>query len=264
MDGHDEPLVGGNSAAHVIRRGDTVRKPWTDSTPSVVRYLRALSTNGVTVPRHLGRDSAGRQRIAYVPGRLAHHHRTLSDHRLIDVGRAIRRIHDASESIPFNNDHWDVLIPSPAPSTLLCHNDIAPWNLVINGNVLSFIDWDGAGPSTRTWDLAYAAQSFARMDPSSPPVAAAQRLRSLLLGYQPDAAMSRELPDVIAHRTRAMFDTLRDASHTRREPWAGMFASGHGEYWSAAADYVEQHAAVWAEAIAYGHSTARNSTGRTT
>jgi thiamine kinase-like enzyme len=34
------------------------------------------------------------------------------------------------------------------------------WNLVRDGERSVFIDWDGAGPGSRLWDLGYAAHGF--------------------------------------------------------------------------------------------------------
>ncbi|MBP2435613.1 epoxide hydrolase N-terminal domain-containing protein [Microbacterium amylolyticum] len=91
---------------------------------------------------------------------------------LARVGRMIREIHDASVNVPLSggNDD-DVLIPAPHVD-LFCHNDLAPWNLVL-GDRWVFIDWDSAGPSSRIWDLAYAAQSFTLNDASENPDIAA-------------------------------------------------------------------------------------------
>lgn len=65
----EEPLTGGNVADTVVRSGDTVRKPWTPSTPAVHAFLRHLADRGFTAaPRPLGRDDAGRQVLSYAPG----------------------------------------------------------------------------------------------------------------------------------------------------------------------------------------------------
>ncbi|WP_082622810.1 phosphotransferase [Terrabacter sp. Root85] len=71
--------------------------------------------------------------------------------------------------------------PTPEPD-LLCHNDLTSWNLIIDEDRLVFIDWDGAGPSTRGWDLAYAAISVGHLFPGSPVRDCAARLRAFLEG----------------------------------------------------------------------------------
>lgn len=242
----EQLLTGGNATpGGAVRRGDTVRKPWTASTPLVRDYLNALATRGVPVPQHFGRDNQGRQVIEFMHGTLAHEHGPLNEKQLTAVGRLIRRIHDASESVPVVGDGWDVLIPPPDTASLLCHNDLAPWNLVLNRGVMVFIDWDGAGPSTRVWDLAYAAQSFAGIDPSNAPEVAARRLSCLIVGYAPTEQMRQQLPAAIVQRTAAMHELLRTAADTGRQPWAAMFTSGHGTYWANAADYAALHESYW-------------------
>ena len=55
----------------------------------------------------------------------------LESNDLRRVGRMIRQIHDASESIPIPVPvEWNTLIPADNPN-LMCHNDLATWNLLI-------------------------------------------------------------------------------------------------------------------------------------
>ena len=125
----------------------------------------------------------------------------------------------------------------------------ASWNLVIDGDRLVFIDWDGAGPSTRLWDLAYAAISFGRLFPTEEPDAAAGRLASFLDGYDADGGLRAVLPSTMAQRARAMHSLLRRSHEAGEEPWASMFRLGHGEHWDRTADYVARHEQVWRTAI---------------
>jgi hypothetical protein len=67
----DEELSGGNAGGEVRRVGGTVRKAWSDSTPSVHAFVRALRDRGIDAPEPLGRDGEGRQMIEFVPGILA-------------------------------------------------------------------------------------------------------------------------------------------------------------------------------------------------
>lgn len=262
----EEPLAGGNATSGgVVQRGNTVCTPWTAISHGVQAYLAALAARGVAhsassatvqrilqsmpVPRHFGRDASGRQIIEFVPGSIAEGLGPLDDTCLRAVGRLIRDIHDASESFPFTPDAWDVLIPSPESPNLLCHNDLAPRNLVLGAHSMVFIDWDGAGPSTRLWDLAYAAQAFAMLAPPNEPADAAHRLRCFIDGYRPGDQLRRHLPLAIAHRTEAMYELLRTSAELGREPWASMFSSGHGDYWAAVARYAYCHQTDWQQAL---------------
>jgi hypothetical protein len=245
----EEPLSGGNATDAVVRVGRTVRKPWTASAASVHALLAAVREADVPAPRPRGRDERGRQRLEFVPGEIAMLAAPLTSDGLARVGRLIRSIHDACATFtPPEDACWDVLIPAE-DEELVCHNDLAPWNLVL-GDRWVFIDWDGAGPSTRRWDLAYAAQAFTLNDVAQDPAAAGTRLRALVDGYGPDAALRAALPTAVGERATAMRDLLRGAQAEGREPWATMHDDGHGEHWTAAAEYAVAHREVWAAALA--------------
>lgn len=244
----EEALEGGNVAQSVVRAGATVRKPWTRASPQVHSFVMAVRRAGVDVPGVLGRDDHGRQVIEYIPGRLALDSDPLTLPELARVGRLVRAIHDASTTFrPVPGARWDVAIPPPGDE-LICHNDLAPWNLII-GDRWTFIDWDGAGPSTRLWDLAYAAQAFTLSDVAQAPVQAARRLAAFVDGYAADPVLRAQLATVLAQRTEAMYDLLESSHRLGREPWGSMFTAGHGDHWRAVHRYVERHHTVWAEAL---------------
>lgn len=143
--GEEEVLVGGNASARVVRVGRTVRKPWLPTTERTIMYLRALRQRGVDVPASYGRDDQGRLTLDFVPGTLAMDVVPLDVEVVRSVGALVRLIHDASMGLDIPAD-WEVLIRPNRPGNLLCHNDLGSWNLIIDGDRLVFIDWDGAGP----------------------------------------------------------------------------------------------------------------------
>mgnify|MGYP003296408199 CR=1 FL=1 len=245
----EQELTGGNASESVVRIGHTVRKPWLDNSSAVQGYLAVLRSSGLDVPQPLGRDEVGRNVVEYVEGVLALDHLPLGHDDLLRVGRMIRQIHDASESvvIPSPGD-GKMLLPAENPN-LMCHNDLAPWNLIM-GDRWVFIDWDGAGPSTRLWDLAYAAQSFGQLFDGQPVEDAALRLRAVVDGYEADGELRKALPAAMANRATAMFNLLKSSHETGFQPWADMYVNGHGERWRAAAQYVGQNQVAWEEALA--------------
>ncbi|WP_418908457.1 hypothetical protein [Glutamicibacter endophyticus] len=80
----------------VVRRGQTVREPWTSGSASVQHYLHALHRAGVDVPEPLGQDEAGRQVLEFIHGALAIDSAPLTGSELRRVGALVRQIHDAS------------------------------------------------------------------------------------------------------------------------------------------------------------------------
>ncbi|MFJ4996744.1 phosphotransferase [Microbacterium sp. NPDC088619] len=245
---HEHELSGGNASGPVVRVGDTVRKIWTAATPGVHALMVHVRERGVDVPSPLGRDASARQIIEYVPGRLAIDAPPLTCDELRRVGAMIRAIHDASADFsPPADIRWETAIAAPG-ANLVCHNDLAPWNLIV-GDRWVFIDWDAAAPSTRLWDLAYAAQSFTLSATDASPARAATCLRAFVDGYGADLDLRRRLPSAMHRRAAAMLDLLTTAHQQRREPWASMFADGHGTHWAAVVDYVGAHRAVWLDAL---------------
>lgn len=251
MSGDEQELTGGNASAAVVRLGDTVRKPWLDTSSAVQGYLAALRSAGVDVPQPLGQDETGRAVVEFINGQSAMDLLPLGLQDLARVGGMIRRIHDASEAFAIPTpDSWEMLLPAEKPD-LMCHNDLAPWNLII-GERWVFIDWDGAGPSSRLWDLAYSAQSFGLLVEGEPLQDAALRLRAFVDGYDADASLRAALPAAMARRTAAMYQLLESSHQSGFQPWADMFVNGHGAHWQAAARYVERNRKAWADALAPG------------
>lgn len=246
----EEPLSGGNVAAGVVRLGMTVRKPVTPATFAVAAVLRHLERVGFTgAPRFLGRDEQGRQVLEYVDGPLAHGLPPMVAADLDRVGRLVRDLHEALASFdPPADARWEVVIP-PDREELVCHHDLAPWNLVLGAERWVFIDWDGAGPGSRLWDLAYTAQSFTPLHAGGDPATDAPRLRALVDGYGADHAQRQQLPALIEVHTRGMFDLLVDGARTGHQPWARLHAEGHGKHWGPAADYVADHTDTFARVL---------------
>lgn len=244
----EQTLSGGNASGTVTRIGDTVRKQWTASTPSVHAFMTHVRERGVDVPTPLGQDEQGRQRIEFIPGTLSIDAGPLSADGLRRVGAIVRAIHDASETFsPPAEARWDTAIPAP-DAQIVCHNDLAPWNLVL-GDRWVFIDWDAAAPSTRLWDLAYAAQAFTLSAVDVAPEVAAEGLRSFVDGYGASGELRTRLPAMMHRRAAAMLELLTSAHAEGREPWSSMFADGHGSRWAAVVDYVGTNQQTWFDAL---------------
>lgn len=154
----EETLTGGNST--VVRVGETVRRtagPWT---PTIRRLLDTLRAAGLTeVPEPLGLDEAGRESLAFLPGVVPGYPMPawVWDEALLrEAGELLRRIHDASVSVLDQPGVWQ--LPAHRPVEVVCHNDVAPYNMVFSEHhLIGLIDFDTASPGPRLWDLAYLA-----------------------------------------------------------------------------------------------------------
>ncbi len=154
------PLRGGVSA-DVARVGDVVRRTPTAAAPTIHQFLNYLSQRGfhrIPVPR--GFDDDGNELFGFIDGRAGHPPITAdlaSDEALVSAARAVREVHDLSTGFVGTGWNTDGADPSGA-AEVICHNDLAPFNLIYRGReVAAIIDWDGAAPGRRVWDLAYAA-----------------------------------------------------------------------------------------------------------
>ena len=243
LDPGEELLAGGNVGTAVVRVGDTVRRPsgpWSRSVDALLSHLNAVGYDGA--PRTLGFDELGRHVLEYIEGNvlmpfepgdhLAAAHR---------VGTLIRDFHDASEEFtPSADARWNVVIP-PDAEDLVIHHDLAPWNLVLGGDRWVFIDWDNAGPGSRLWDLAYAAHGFIPLAPDTDATSAIQRLAALADGYRLDQNGRSNLAELLVPRIMSMYDLLREGHDSGTQPWARLWAEGHGRVWLNNAEYVQRH-----------------------
>ena len=238
----EEPLSGGNVGTGIVRVGDTVRRPCGPWSASVDALLLHLERAGYpAAPHALGYDEQGRQVLSFIDGYVDARPVDLGPGRLRLIGSLIRDFHDAVESfVPPPNAVWNVAI-RPDGDDIICHNDLAPWNLIRNGHLV-FIDWDGAGPGTLLWDLAYAIHGFV-------PLSAAAdledsllqtRVSALVSGYRLDATGRRHLLALLVPRIRSMHDLLAEGHRCGRQPWARLWSEGHGVAWVADADYTQR------------------------
>jgi hypothetical protein len=236
----EEKLVGGNVTASVVRIGATVRKPVSQATPAVealLAHLRSVGFGGA--PLSLGRDDVGRQVLEFVPGSLWSGENQSTIAGLRRVGRLIRELHDALSSFRFSAAAtWDALTPADGDD-LICHNDLAPWNLICSGERWVFIDWDNAAPGTRLWDLAWAAISFPPVEPGCNLLTAATKIRAIVDGYDLRLSQYPRLLQLMVRRSRAASDLLIEGARTGRQPWARLYAEGHDEYWGPVSSYID-------------------------
>jgi hypothetical protein len=197
-DDPEVPLTGG-TLGPVVRIGDTVRRtagPWTPTIHELLRHIRARGFS--LAPEPLGVEEAGREVLRFIPGttigwQLPWPEAVRRDDLLAEFGRAVAAYHRAvADFRPTGPVPWQSGLAALGPDEIVCHHDLAPYNVVLDGdNVAGIIDWDLAAPGTSRFDLAFVAwqwvplhgpQVTRRMGWNRPPDRAA-RLRLLLDAY---------------------------------------------------------------------------------
>lgn len=166
---YEEQLPGGNVGG-AVRVGDTVRRPAGRWTPTIQHLLQHIRQAGIEeVPEPLGLDGDGREMFGLIDGNTIGAADywpgwSRSEATIQEVGRLLRRIHDASRG--FGGGQvlpWRLKDAAVLDGEVVCHNDVAPYNLVWRpeAGVVGLIDWDFAAPGDPRIDVAFAVWQFA-------------------------------------------------------------------------------------------------------
>lgn len=253
----EQLLTGGNTHSAILRVGDTVRRPtgaWTRGVHALLRHLEDKGFEGS--PRVLGLDDAGREILTFIPGEVVYPHHlqlVMTDGGLATVARLIRSFHEAVSDFYLADEYaWsDRGSEGHLVGEILCHNDLAPWNLVHTpeGGWV-FIDWDLAAPGPRSWDLAWALLTFIPLMPGDEmdDLEIAHRLALFRDAYG-TALMEPSVIDTAIARCEREAHMISTLGGRGEPPYARLLAEGHLEIWSSAAAHVKQHADRWKTAL---------------
>ncbi|MDP4506998.1 phosphotransferase enzyme family protein [Nonomuraea turcica] len=254
----DVEVLAGGGVNHVVRLGDTVRRPvgpWTAGVHAVLDHLAARGFAGA--PGCHGIDGEGREVLDFVPGDVPGYplpEWVLSDEALEGVGRLLRELHDATLDFPKNQDvawYW----PAVAPAEVICHGDVAPYNCVFrDGRPVAFIDFDTAHPGPRVWDVAYAAYRFVPLtDPSHldtyPAPEQARRLRLFADAYGLDDAARGELTATARARLDHLVRHMHEQAAAGHEAFASHIARGDDRLYRTDIEHIARHEATFTAAL---------------
>lgn len=165
-----EETLATEGVTHVVRIGQTVRRPARPFTATIQAYLSYVRSRGfIDCPEPLGFDPEGREVLSFVAGDVPVDPLpawAASSAALEALGALIRRLHDAADGwTPPPDAVWGG-IPGVRPAgviplfdepELVSHMDYCPGNVVFDGGrPVALIDFDLARPTTRVADLANA------------------------------------------------------------------------------------------------------------
>ncbi len=205
----DEIPLSGGDINLVVRVGDTVRRP--PEPPGVRALLQWYERVGFEgAPRFLGFDDRGREILSFVDGEPAFAPVPSADSVVVEVGRLLRRAHDAQGGfVPPDDAGWHRHPVDGESGEVIGHCDLFWTNVIFrDGLPVALIDWEIARPTSRSLEVALAATYWApvRIDRQSaewglPLDRRGERLRLLCDAYGLTTAQRAVvLDELIAHR----------------------------------------------------------------
>jgi aminoglycoside phosphotransferase (APT) family kinase protein len=236
-----------------VRVEETVRRPagpWTPAVHALLDYLEAAGFRAA--PRALGSDAEGREVVSYAAGDVVwpdHFELLESDDALAEIAQLIGHYHELATTFapPANAQWWDLAADPSGLHEVVCHNDLAPWNLVRGeGGSWSFIDWDLAAPGRKSWDLGWALLSFIPLTPDRPleDDSIVRRLRVFMNAYGAPDELEAALASAV-ERGEHEAARIRGQASQGEQPFVKLREEGHARIWAGAAERVKANATRW-------------------
>ncbi len=162
MKNQEIELTGGGRTA-VTRKGNVVFRDagaWTPSVHALLKYLEGVGFSAAPKVIGSGFDARRREAISYIDGTFVHP-RAWTDEGLIDIGRLLRSLHDATAKFqPPEKAVWRSWCGRAlkfSDRRVFGHCDLGPWNIVARQErPVAFIDWEVAGPVDPLVEFAQA------------------------------------------------------------------------------------------------------------
>ncbi len=252
VDEVEERLPGGK-ITHVVRVGETVRRPGQPWSRDVHRLLAHLRERDFTLaPIPLGFDEYGREVLSYIAGNTSASVPSWpgpiwSDELLVDAGRTVAKYHRAvADFRPTELARWQYRPRALEAGEIICHHDFAVYNAVFQGTkIVGMIDWDVAGPGTVQEELAFLAWQWVPLGPPElkakigcdPGIDQIKRLRLLLdsYGYEDRSG----LIDAVIDRIEVSRSGIEEHAEAGMPAWVALRAEGHTRDMELAIQYLE-------------------------
>lgn len=244
----DEVFADGNMTP-VIRQGDLVRRALPGSWQVSHPLLKHLESKQFRLSPRVVRHNDEYEWLRFMPGHSLSG--DLAGHRgpdiLIQVGTMIAGYHAAVADFEVPADaSWGPSYEDCGVREVVCHNDIAPWNTIIDdhGLVTGLIDWDLISPGPRRWDLAYAAWRFGLLEPGDEfgsVTDRGNRVTTLLNAYGLPQSERIGFIDLIRERAQHGFDIVETLGKQGVPGFATLYEKGAHHWGRPSMNWIDEH-----------------------
>lgn len=150
------------------------------------------------------------------------------------------RFHQASSTIvSLEEDKWMLSYDGPLENEVICHNDIAPYNMTFQEDIpYKMIDFDTCYPAPRIWDIVYALYHFVSItNKDFSDIYIGECLTIFFKTY------GMEYPEqfftIMVKRLEALIDTINYRAKNKEEVFTKMLADGHVDFYNKEIAYIK-------------------------
>jgi Ser/Thr protein kinase RdoA (MazF antagonist) len=217
------------------------------------------------VPRFIRIDDNGMEIVSFVQGECKEDYPCTNDKNkqlliIKKLAEMMRKYHDATLTFEkTEKDNWMLSYKGDLEKEVICHNDIAPYNVTfVDGMPYGIIDFDTCCPAPRIWDIVYALYRFV---PFSESVYDIDKLAYTDYNTDKDAdfrkdsirvffdAYGMECPDYLFEQMRARLQALADLIYYEAKNgnsnFQKMLKEGHRDLYLREIEFVKKHSKEW-------------------
>lgn len=237
----------------VYIKKNCVFRPAEKWTVHIHPFLEYLHKEGFQhIPYPYGVDSNGIEKLSYVEGKVYNDllpEEVKSEETLISFCNLIRKYHDLGEKYIeqlTGEEEW--MLPIRKPIETMCHGDLAPYNIAIEGKkAIGIIDFDTLHPGPRLWDIAYSIYRWIPlMSPDNPENFGSEedkhrRLELFIKTYGLKDIYSHEIINYVTERLEYLVSFMENEAKNGNATFQEHIEEGHIAQYIRDINYIKTH-----------------------
>ncbi|SHI16244.1 aminoglycoside phosphotransferase family protein [Clostridium intestinale] len=241
-------------------------KPYSKTIHKLLRHLENKKIN--FVPRFLGIDYEKNQEIlTFMEGNIVENYPDIDalEYKMKNIkliANMLKEYHDATVDFHYGEeDEWFLEYKGGLDKEVICHNDIASYNITFSNNApVGIIDFDTACPAPRIWDIAYAVYRFVPLskkvyvpyknDYRDYKRACDSEERKVLIKKFADSYGDYEVKDILENvilRLESLVELFNSECQKGNMEFIKMKNEGHQEFYIEEIKFIKQNMNDWIE-----------------